>query len=104
MLCRPKTSNRQNERLFWLTTVGLAAALIVSGYVLANLPNVTARQLDISVLGLAALSILIMRDARKSAVVVVLALTTIHLSQTREGHTEFDAQFFRCPPHLRNCR
>jgi len=94
VLCRPKTSSRQTERLFWLTTVGLAAALIVSGYVLANLPNVTARQLDISVLGLAALSILIMRDARKSAVVVVLALTTIHLSQTREGHTDSMRSFF----------
>lgn len=80
VLCRPQAA-RRNETWFWLATAGLIAALLLFTYSSINV-GATTRQVDIAVLGLAALSILLMRYVRKSAAVVALALITTHLHQT----------------------
>jgi len=75
VLCRPQMKAVDGK---WFAA-GLALALVVFAYFTIN---VTTRQLDLAVLGLAALSIVLMRDVRKSIVVVALALITTHLYQT----------------------
>ena len=91
VLGRPWTSTANETTWFWLRPWGSPALLVrlCSG----QRPNATARQLDIRWSVLAALSVLIMRDARKSAVIVVLALTT-HTSSHTEGHTDSMRSFF----------
>jgi hypothetical protein len=67
--------------------------VIAAAFYMVDLSTVTTGQLDVVVLGLAALSILFMRDVRKSAIIVVLAvsirsffgvnpLVTTHMHQT----------------------
>jgi spermidine synthase len=81
VLCRPLAPGGRNQMWFWVAAI-VAAVLIATAFFTANLSAVTTRQLDVVVLGLAALSILFMRDVRKSAIIVVLALVTTHMHQT----------------------
>ena len=83
VLCRPWRPLRRNEIWFWLAAP-VAGALIVFAFLPVNGIGAATRQLDLAVLGLAALSVLFMRDARMSAAVVVLALMVAHTQQT--GH------------------
>ena len=95
VLCRPFTLPRRYELWFWLAAAAiLTAVLMVNAHSAVHLSSATSRQLDIVVLGLAVFSILLMRDAPKSAAVVVLALMIMHMYQTDEGRTESMRSFF----------
>jgi len=94
VLCRPVKRLRRYEILFWIAASAVAAALTAHAYSAIHLSDPTTRQLDIAVLGLAALSIPLMRDTIKSMGVVVLALVIMHMGQSNEGRTESMRSFF----------
>ena len=92
-LCRPWTPLQRNEAWFWLAA-SIAGALIVFAFLPVNGTEATVSQLDMVVLGLAALSVLfmvLMRDARKSAAIVVLALIVTHTQHS--GQTSIRSFF-----------
>ncbi len=77
VLCRPWIPRQRNDIWFWVAALG-AGTFVIVAFLPVNGTGATVRQLDMAVLALAALSILFMRDARKSAVIVVLALIVAH--------------------------
>ncbi len=94
VLCRPLTPLRRYELWFWLAAATIAAGLVAHAYFAGHVSGVAVRQIDIVVLGLTALSILLMRDTPKSAAAIVLALVITHMYQTDEGHNASMRSFF----------
>jgi hypothetical protein len=90
VLCRPWTPRQRNDIWFWVAALG-AGAFVIVAFLPVNGTGATVRQLDMAVLSLAALSILFMRHARKSAVIVVLALIVTHTQHT--GQTSIRSFF-----------
>jgi hypothetical protein len=90
VLCRPWTARRRNDIWFWVAALG-TGAFVIFAFLPVNGTGATVRQLDMAVLSLAALSVLFMRDARKSAVIVVLALIVAHTQHT--GQTSIRSFF-----------
>ena len=80
VFCRPWTPLQRNEIWFWLVTAG-GGAFVVFAFWPVDGAGATVLQLDMAVLGLVMLSML-MRDARKSAAIVVLALIVTHTQHT----------------------
>ncbi|MFY9686649.1 MAG: fused MFS/spermidine synthase [Pseudolabrys sp.] len=92
-LCRPWRPLQRNETWFWLVA-SIAGALVVFAFLPVNGTEATVSQLDMAVLGLATLSVLfmvLMRDARKSAAIVVLALIVTHTQHS--GQTSIRSFF-----------
>ncbi len=86
VLCRPITGTRWPRRWFWPVAAIVALTLIVpslSGYRIDG-PGMTMA-LRVVVLGLAALSILLLRDPPKAAVAVALAFALIRLYPTDQA-------------------
>ena len=81
VLCRPWTPRQRNDIWFWVAALG-AGAFVIFAFLPVNGTGATVRQLDMAVLSLAALSVLFMRDARKSAAIVGLALIVAHTQHT----------------------
>jgi hypothetical protein len=94
VLCRPLGAPRHHEWWFWLAAALLAGGLITHVYLTGHIPGVVLRHLDVVVLGLAALSILLMRDAPKSAAALALALVITHMYQTDDGNSASMRSFF----------
>jgi hypothetical protein len=90
VLCRPWTPRQRNDIWFWVAALG-AGAFVIFAFLPVNGSGATVRQLDMAVLSLAALSVLFMRAARKSAVIVVLALIVAHTQHT--GQTSIRSFF-----------
>jgi len=94
VLCRPLTSFRRYETSFWITAAGVATILIVPTYIESFLTGAIFKALDIVVLGLGAFSIVLMRDAPKSAAAVALALIVMRAYPTSTNHRETVRSFF----------
>lgn len=90
VLGRPWAPRQRNDIWFWVAALG-AGAFVIVAFLPVNGAGATVRQLDMAVLSLAALSILFMRHARKSAVIVVLALIVTHTQHT--GQTSIRSFF-----------
>ncbi len=94
VLCRPLTPLRRHEMWFWLAAAAVALAVITPAYVSSQVMAAILKHLDILVLGLAALSIVLMRDAPKSAAAVILALIVMRAYPTMASHRETVRSFF----------
>jgi hypothetical protein len=81
VLCRPWQALQRNEIWFWLAAA-VAGAFVVFAFLPVDGAGATVLQLDMAVLGLAVLSMLFMREPRKSAMIIVLALIVIHMQHT----------------------
>ena len=81
VLCRPWQPLRRNEIWFWLAAA-VTGAFVVFAFLPVDGAGATVLQLDMAVLGLAVLSMLFMRESRKSAMIIVLALIVIHMQHT----------------------
>ncbi|HET7804418.1 MAG TPA: fused MFS/spermidine synthase [Pseudolabrys sp.] len=90
VLCRPWTPVQRNEIWFWLAA-GATSAFVVFAFLPVDGRGATVSQLDMAVLGLAVLSMLFMREVRKSAAIVVLALIVTHTQHT--GYTSIRSFF-----------
>ena len=94
VLCRPLEKPRRYETRFWVLAAACAAVLIAPTFVEGFLPQTIFKALDIVVLGLAAVSIMLMRDARKSAAAVLLALVVMHAYPINANHRQTVRSFF----------
>ena len=95
-LCRPIGGGRfgRYEPWFWAAAAALAFAVIAPAFLGLKLSYAQISYLDFSVLTLAALSVVLLRDPRKAALTVALALIITPLYPTDEGRSEMLRSFF----------
>jgi len=93
-LCRPLKKSGRYETRFWILAAACAAMLITPTYVESFLTKTILQALDIVVLGLAAVSLVLMQDARKSAAAVLLALFVMRAYPISANHRETVRSFF----------
>jgi hypothetical protein len=111
VLCRPPTPEawapverffpafvfaigRQINRWFWPVAIVIALALVLPSFFGFQIVYADTDKLTAVVLTLAGLSILFMRDPRKSALIVAVALSVIRLYPTDEGRNDTLRSFF----------
>ena len=82
------------ERWFWPIAVVAALALILPSFFGFRATYAMTSQLNAVVLTLVAISILFLRDPRKSVIAIALALSVVRLYPTDEGRSETLRSFF----------
>jgi hypothetical protein len=94
VLCRPLRPLRRDDGFFWVLAAAIATMLIAPTYFEGFLTGTIFKSLDIVVLGLGAVSIVLMRDAPKAAAVVMLALIVMRAYPSSTNHRETMRSFF----------
>lgn len=86
--------DRHINRWFWPVAIAVALGLILPAFFGVQIVYADTNKLYAVVLTLAALSILFMRDPRKSALLVAVAFAVIRLYPTDEGRSDTLRSFF----------
>lgn len=86
--------DRHINRWFWPVAIVVALGLILPAFFGVQIAYADTNKLYAVVLTLAGLSILFMRDPRKSALIVAVALAVIRLYPTDEGRSDTLRSFF----------
>jgi hypothetical protein len=84
----------QVNRSFWPVAIAIALAMVIGSYAGINFDDDTETLLTVIVIALAIVSLLLLRDPPKSALVVALAFAVIWLYPTYENHSETLRSFF----------
>ncbi|MEP7030628.1 MAG: fused MFS/spermidine synthase [Pseudolabrys sp.] len=96
MLCRPRGDAPWPRigRWFWPVAAALGVALIAPSYLGYRISYSWNEEFSAAVMVLAALSLVLLRDPRKAALVIALAFAIVRLYPTGEGSSETLRSFF----------